>query len=72
MRVVVGRYVGSELSNKPELSDAEVDANRYDPRPGDGESGQPVFLNPREDRVGKRLWHINKFNIMGKRNELLL
>jgi hypothetical protein len=67
MRVVVGRYVGSDLSsNKPDLSDAEINDNRYDPRPGDGEDGQPVFLGAREDRVGKKLWHINKFNIMGK------
>ncbi len=66
MHVVVGRYVGSDLSsNKPDLSESEIDANRYDPRPGDGEDGQPVFLGLREDRVGKRLWHINKFNILG-------
>ena len=67
MHVVVGKYVGSDLSSKkPDLSDAEMDANRYDPHPGDGEEGQPVFLGIREERVGKRLWHINKFNIMGK------
>ena len=66
MRVVVGRYVGADLSsNKPELSEAEINDNRYDPRPGDGDDGQPVFLGAREDRVGKKLWHINKFNIMG-------
>ena len=68
MHVVVGRYVGSDLSSKkPDLSDFEIDANRYDPRPGDGEDGQPVFLGIREERVGKRLWHINKFNILGNK-----
>ena len=29
-----------------------------------GELGQPVFLASHEERKAKRLWHINKFNIV--------
>ena len=36
----------------------------FQPLPNAGELGQPVFLATHEERKAKRLWHINKFNIV--------
>ena len=36
----------------------------FQPLPSAGELGQPVFLASHEERKAKRLWHINKFNIV--------
>lgn len=66
MHVVVGTYVGDALTKEtPKFTQEELDNNGYNPKKGAGEQGQPVFLNGRQaDVTAKRLWHINKFNLV--------
>ena len=37
---------------------------KFQPVPGAGENGEPVFLKSREQIKAKRLYHVNKFNIV--------
>uniref|UniRef100_A0A0K2VIY1 Polypeptide N-acetylgalactosaminyltransferase n=1 Tax=Lepeophtheirus salmonis TaxID=72036 RepID=A0A0K2VIY1_LEPSM len=66
IRVIVGKYVGDSLSPRtPSLSWEDLNANNYNPIRGMGENGEAVFaLNSREEALAKRLWHINKFNLL--------
>lgn len=65
MHVVVGKYVGDSLDlKKPDLTFDEINGNRFHPDPDAGKNGEPVFLNPGEQHKAKRLYHINKFNIV--------
>ena len=64
VHVVVGKYVGDSLSKDPKLGWSELNANNFDPRAGAGEDGEPVILLPSEEIRSKRLWHVNKFNIV--------
>lgn len=67
VHVVVGKYVGESLgSGDPKFSPAELNAAshaRVDPAAGAG--GEPArAASAGEDRRAKRLWHINKFNVV--------
>ena len=65
VHVVVGKYVGDSLSKDPKLGWSELNANNFDPsKAGAGEDGEPVILLPSEEIRSKRLWHVNKFNIV--------
>lgn len=64
MHVVVGRYVGESMHKDQKFTQNELNANRYKPVEGVGEHGEPVYLKDSENIQSKRLWHINKFNIM--------
>ena len=64
VHVVVGKHVGDSLSKDPKLGWSELNANNFDPRAGAGEDGEPVILLPSEEIRSKRLWHVNKFNIV--------
>ena len=64
VHVVVGKYVGDSLSKDPKLSWSELNGNNFDPSAGAGEDGDPVILLPSEEIRSKRLWHVNKFNIV--------
>lgn len=65
MHVVVGKYIGDALKkDEPHFSQDELNRNDYAPEEGAGELGQPVFLSGRDERTSKRLWHVNKFNIV--------
>ena len=50
--------------NTPTFTQQELDHNGYHPQEGAGQHGQPVFLKGQEERMAKRLWHINKFNLV--------
>eukprot|EP00096_Caligus_rogercresseyi_P015256 TRINITY_DN7701_c0_g1_i1.p1 TRINITY_DN7701_c0_g1~~TRINITY_DN7701_c0_g1_i1.p1 ORF type:complete len:610 (-),score=130.51 TRINITY_DN7701_c0_g1_i1:38-1867(-) len=64
IRVIVGKYVGGG-SLSPDLSWEDQNANNFNPIEGMGENGEAVFAsNSREDALAKRLWHVNKFNIV--------
>ena len=61
----VGKYVGDSLhQNTPTFTLQELNHNGYHPEEGAGQHGQPVFLKGQEERMAKRLWHINKFNLV--------
>lgn len=64
VHVVVGKYVGDSLSKDPKLGWSELNANNFDPSARAGEDGDPVILLPSEEIRSKRLWHVNKFNIV--------
>ena len=65
MHVVVGKYVGDALQKDvPNLTTDELNNNGYHPVDNAGENGQPVFLSGNQKRISKRLWHINKFNVI--------
>ena len=65
MHVIVGKYVGDTLNkDAPTFTPTELNHNGYRPQEGAGEKGQPVFLSGQEGRMAKRLWHINKFNLV--------
>ena len=65
MHVVVGKYVGESIGKiTPNFTNSELNENGYDPVKGAGENGQPHFLEGNDERRGKRLWHINKFNLV--------
>ena len=65
MHVVVGKYVGDALQKDvPNLTAEELNHNGYHPEDNAGENGQPVFLSGSQQRKAKRLWHINKFNVV--------
>ena len=64
VHVVVGKYVGDSLSKDPKLGWSELNANNFDPSARAGEDGEPVILLPSEEIRSKRLWHVNKFNIV--------
>ena len=65
MHVVVGKYVGDALQKEvPTLTAEELNKNGYHPEDNAGENGQPVFLSGNNKRIAKRLWHINKFNLV--------
>lgn len=63
MQVIVGRYVGEAL-DQPQFTAEELNDNGYNPQAGAGEGGQPHFLSGDAARRAKRLWHINKFNVV--------
>ena len=50
--------------NTPTFTPQELNHNGYHPQEGAGQHGQPVFLQGQEERMAKRLWHINKFNLV--------
>jgi polypeptide N-acetylgalactosaminyltransferase len=64
VHVVVGKYVGDSLSKDPKLSAAELNSNDFHPMEGAGENGEPVLMKAVEEIRSKRLWHINKFNLL--------
>ena len=65
MHVIVGKYVGDTIEkDAPTFTQTELNHNGYRPQEGAGEQGQPVFLRGQEERMAKRLWHINKFNLV--------
>ncbi len=66
MHVVVGKYVGDSLDQGKglNLTAAELNANAFAPDAKAGADGEPVFLRPSEDARSKRLWHVNKFNLL--------
>ena len=68
VHVVVGKYVGSALDarNAPNFTRAELDANDFSPLAGAGADGEPVLLGSRDDVRAKRMWHLNKFNLVRK------
>lgn len=61
MRTIIGRYIGPKpdwaMSN---VSDEIINSNLYDPQPGMGKDGRPVYLPYPKDQ---QLYSINRFNL---------
>ena len=65
VHVVVGKYVGDSLQkNTPQFTAKELNYNGYNPENGAGENGEALFLSGNDQRISKRLWHLNKFNVI--------
>ncbi len=65
MHVVVGKYIGSSLQQvTPNFTWSELNANAFDPDENAGAGGEPLYLQRADEIRAKRLWHINKFNIV--------
>ena len=64
MHVVVGKYVGDSLDTSPNLTQLELNSNNFNPDGLSGADGEPVYLKPGEESASKRLWHVNKFNVV--------
>ncbi len=58
--------MGSKLdaAGAPNFTRAELDANNYSPDPLSGADGEAVFLGTAEQIRSKRMWHLNKFNLV--------
>ncbi|XP_075214208.1 polypeptide N-acetylgalactosaminyltransferase 13-like [Lycorma delicatula] len=66
VHVVVGHYMGDTSSDKhpPNLTDALLNTNMFDPKPGEGKDGSPVLIPPHLSTRMQQLYHINRFNLM--------
>ncbi|XP_054724521.1 polypeptide N-acetylgalactosaminyltransferase 13-like isoform X2 [Uloborus diversus] len=66
VHVIVGHFIGNDLpwDATPNLTDAEVNAIGYAPLPKAGAMGEAYFVSPAERKRSKKLFHLNKFNLV--------
>uniref|UniRef100_A0A915BJ89 Polypeptide N-acetylgalactosaminyltransferase n=1 Tax=Parascaris univalens TaxID=6257 RepID=A0A915BJ89_PARUN len=65
IQVVVGHYNGNLPAEKrANLTEEQLNANRFSPVPGVGEDGRPVKLDEFEDRLSDDTFGINQFNLI--------
>ena len=64
--MVVGRFVGDTLPHPafPNLTDAVLNQNNFNPQPGQGEFGEPVHILPHEQPESRNLFRIHSFNLL--------
>ncbi|XP_047107194.1 polypeptide N-acetylgalactosaminyltransferase 1-like isoform X1 [Schistocerca piceifrons] len=66
VHVVVGRYVpdSGDSASEVNLTREELDGNAFSPVAGEGRDGQPVFLPPALQGRSRRLYRVNRFNLV--------